>query len=83
MEEAARRSAGARGQIEGMRGSGQNANAGFLTSLTLPLDPLAPQVVSAMLKAGIAAGTGPMAAIGERRCGACRKKAQRYFYVKK
>lgn len=36
----------------------------FLTSLTpLPDDPLAPPVVRSMLKAGIVAGVGPMAAV--------------------
>lgn len=67
MEEAARQALlEARGQIEGYAGgSVQNASReAFLTSLTpLPEDPLAPPVVSAMLKAGIAAGTGPMAAV--------------------
>jgi ApbE superfamily uncharacterized protein (UPF0280 family) len=39
-------------------------NPGFLTSLKpLPADPWAPPVVKAMLTAGQAAGTGPMAAV--------------------
>jgi ApbE superfamily uncharacterized protein (UPF0280 family) len=40
------------------------ANPAFLEALTpLPLDPLAPPLVSAMLEAGRAAGVGPMAAV--------------------
>lgn len=58
----------ARRQIEGYAGENlhaqQEGRQNFLSSLSpLPEDPLAPPVVSAMLKAGIAAGTGPMAAV--------------------
>lgn len=71
MEEAARDALlDARGQIERYAGSTraldctQGSDPPFLTSLEpLPDDPAAPPVVRAMLRAGIAAGVGPMAAV--------------------
>ncbi|MCX7776144.1 MAG: UPF0280 family protein [Spirochaetaceae bacterium] len=71
MEEVARAALlNARRQIEGYAGPalgsdwGQGSDLPFLTSLEpLPDDPAAPPVVRAMLRAGIAAGVGPMAAV--------------------
>lgn len=78
MEEAARQALlEARRQIE------EYASESFLTSFVpLPDDPFAPPLVSAMLKAGIAAGTGPMAAVAGAVAEYVGRKIFNLFYCK-